>query len=243
MGTGREGRMGRGFLTEPGAATVRKDCYAVFTELPRPRRDFISQSTGTGKGNRRLFPEKWSKDRVSREREKEIQGGGKRCGWRDFRSFVEARMGIELEGWNNPKRLKHKTTTKHKHSPLWFTRPTFSHRYFHNKNTGEASEMPLGNSGRYTEQVSGKGIQYIKHFGTLKFCLLHAELFPQSKPHRTNSYQREAKAWLHDWLRKTVKEGESLQRDPCEGTLLWISVGTEFPHSFPNAFYISLYTI
>lgn len=24
--------MGRGFLTEPGAVTVRKDCYAIFTE-------------------------------------------------------------------------------------------------------------------------------------------------------------------------------------------------------------------
>lgn len=80
MGTGREGRMGRGFLTEPGAVTVRKDCYAVFTEPPRPRRDFIFQSTGTGKGKRRLFPEKQRKEGVSREREKEMKGGRKRCG-------------------------------------------------------------------------------------------------------------------------------------------------------------------
>lgn len=50
--------MGRGFLTEPGAVTVRKDCYAIFTGAPRPRKDFISHSSGTGKGNRRLFPEK-----------------------------------------------------------------------------------------------------------------------------------------------------------------------------------------
>lgn len=61
QGKGREGRMGRGFLTEPGAVTVRKDCYAIFTEALRPRRDFISHSCGTAKGNRRLLPEKWSK--------------------------------------------------------------------------------------------------------------------------------------------------------------------------------------
>lgn len=48
-GKGKDGRMGRGFLTEPGAVTVRKDCYAIFTEPPRPRRDFISCSSGTGK--------------------------------------------------------------------------------------------------------------------------------------------------------------------------------------------------
>lgn len=74
-----EGRMGRGFLTEPGAVTVRKDCYTIFTEPPRPRRDFISQSSGTGEGNRRLYSKK-CREKMSgvegekeREREKWVQ--------------------------------------------------------------------------------------------------------------------------------------------------------------------------
>lgn len=83
--------MGRGFLTEPGAVTVRKDCYAIFTELPRPRRDFISESSGTGKGNRRLFPEKLSKDRASGEKEKGKKERGKRGGLRRLCKFARSK--------------------------------------------------------------------------------------------------------------------------------------------------------
>lgn len=63
---GGAGRMGKDFLTEPGAATVRKDFfffYAAFRGTLRPKRDFISQSAGTGRGSRRLFPEKRGKKR------------------------------------------------------------------------------------------------------------------------------------------------------------------------------------
>lgn len=59
-------KMGKDFLTEPGAATVRKDFFffsfpAAFRGTLRPKRDFISQSAGTGRGSRRLFPEKRGK--------------------------------------------------------------------------------------------------------------------------------------------------------------------------------------
>lgn len=63
--------MGRGVLTLPGALSVRgrkKNCYAIFTETPRPRRDFISSSSGTPQCNRRLFPEKHRKKRKRVER-------------------------------------------------------------------------------------------------------------------------------------------------------------------------------
>lgn len=102
---GKEGRMGRGFLTEPGAVTVWKDCLH---RTPQTE-DFISWSTGTGKGNRRLFPEKQGKEIVSREKNKR----GRRDVWGDFLSFVGSGMGNELEGTNNPKqkkKTKHKTT-------------------------------------------------------------------------------------------------------------------------------------
>lgn len=73
----RGGRMGRGFLTEPGAVTVRKDFYAVFRETLRPRRDFISQSAGTGKGRRRLFPEKCSEEGASGGKGKKAHSEGR----------------------------------------------------------------------------------------------------------------------------------------------------------------------
>lgn len=74
MRSGREkgkgkGREGRGFLAQPGAVTVRKDSYTVFTEAPPPPEDrggiFISRSAGTAEGKTRLFPEKRSKDALS----------------------------------------------------------------------------------------------------------------------------------------------------------------------------------
>ncbi len=53
--------------------------------------------------------------------------------------FAGSRMGNEQEERNNPKRQKHKATTKHKHNSIAATlRPTFSHRDFHNKNNPRA---------------------------------------------------------------------------------------------------------
>lgn len=148
--------MGRGFLTEPGAVTVRKEeRYAVFTE-PLDRGGILSLSPlGLGKVIEgyclRSRAKKKSEGR-KREREKER---GKRGGLGEFLSLPDPGWEMNITvGKEQPKATQAQSNNKTQTQTQAVTVtlcPTSSRSHFHNKNMRTASEALLGHSHRCTE--------------------------------------------------------------------------------------------